>query len=656
MLINIQDDLIRLDRMGLLPELLVDKTGGGRILWGTNAYEDRGEAYRADREISRGLILGDNLGVIRTRARKDFEQQSERTRQHAEVFTPRWICNRMIDAIDADWFGLASMPDDGFKDMDRLFEKKKWKRYVDSKRLEITCGEGPFLMERYDAVTGDVVPVTERQGILDRKFRVLDHFTETKEDWLHWALRAVEATYGYEFQGDNLLIARINMVMTLLEWYEERWQEELSPGLLKKLGNKVSWNLWQMDGITNQLPYEADVPVEMDLFQPLNGGLPETTLKSSFCRIMDWRNEKKSIVYENIKGRLTGMKFDYIIGNPPYQDKTKGNNTTYAPQVYPLFMDEAYKVGRIVELIHPARFLFNAGSTSKDWNNKRLNDVHFKVLKYEVNSAKIFPNISLPGGIAVSYYNADKKYDPIIVFTPFTELNQILHKVIKDPSFKSIEPIVQTRTAYRLTPLMHSEHPEAINQVSKGHAYDMSSNIFDVLPQIFYDSQPADNHEYIRMYGRQNGERTYKFIRKDYVKDVWNLNAFKIVLSQADGAAGTIGNPIPARIIGHPIIESPNTGTTESFISIGAFKNENEAGNALKYIKGKFARTLVSVLKVTQAIPPGKWKYVPLQDFTEHSDIDWTQSIHDIDQQLYKKYGLSDEEISFIETHVKEMK
>ena len=296
MLINIQDDLIRLDRMGLLPELLVEKTGGGRILWGTNAYEDRGESYRADREISRGLILGDSLGVIRTRARKDFEQQSERTRQHAEVFTPRWICNQMIDAIDADWFGLERMPDDGFKELDHLFEKKKWKRYVDSKRLEITCGEGPFLMERYDAVTGDVVPVTERQGILDRKFRVLDHYTETKEDWLHWALRAVEATYGYEFQGDNLLIARINMVMTFLEWYEARWQDELPQGLLKKLGNKVSWNLWQMDGITNQLPYEADVPVEMDLFQPINGGLPMTKSKPSFCRIMDWRNEKKRIV------------------------------------------------------------------------------------------------------------------------------------------------------------------------------------------------------------------------------------------------------------------------------------------------------------------------------------------------------------------------
>lgn len=650
MLINIQDDLIRLDRMGLLPELLVDKTGGGRILWGTNAYEDRGESYRADREISRGLILGDNLGVIRTRARKDFEQQSERTRQHAEVFTPRWICNRMIDAIDADWFGLASMPDDGFKDMDRLFEKKKWKRYVDSKRLEITCGEGPFLMERYDAVTGDVVPVTERQGILDRKFRVLDHYTETKEDWLRWALRAVEATYGYEFQGDNLLIARINMVMTFLEWYEERWQEELSPGLLKKLGNKVSWNLWQMDGITNQLPYEADVPMEMDLFQPLNGGLPKTTLKPSFCRIMDWRNEKKSIIYENIKGRLTGMKFDYIIGNPPYQDETKGENKTYAPPIYNVFMDQAYAIGNKVELIHPARFLFNAGSTPKDWNKQMLKDPHFKILYYENISNKIFPRKDIKGGVVISYHDSTKDFGPIEIFTPYTELNTILKEVRSHKPFDSMEKIVISRTSYRMTDQMHKDHPEALGQLSNGHPYDMSTNIFDRLPQIFFDEKPDDGKKYIQIFGRENNGRVYKYVRRDYINDVKSLDEYKVFIPEGNGS-GKFGE-----IISSPVLAGPEIGSTESFLSVGGFDTYTESENALKYIKTKFARALLGVLKITQHITPEKWKYVPLQNFTEHSDIDWTQSIHDIDRQLYKKYGLSEEEISFIESHVKEMK
>ena len=145
------------------------------------------------------------------------------------------------------------------------------------------------------------------------------------------------------------------------------------------------------------------------------------------------------------------------------------------------------------------------------------------------------------------------------------------------------------------------------------------------------------------------------YIRRDYVKNVDNLEKYKLVLARADGAAGTIGNPIPARILGSVIVEKPGVGTTESFLSIGAFDDNVTANNALKYTKARFSRTLVSVLKTTQDITPEKWKYVPLQDFTENSDINWNTSIANIDKQLYKKYGLSQEEIDFIETHVKEM-
>lgn len=157
------------------------------------------------------------------------------------------------------------------------------------------------------------------------------------------------------------------------------------------------------------------------------------------------------------------------------------------------------------------------------------------------------------------------------------------------------------------------------------------------------------------MLGRKNGNRAYRYIRRVYVKEVENLDNFKIVMARADGAAGTIGNPVPARILGMPIIEEPQTGTTESFLSIGSFDSRETAENALKYTKSKFMRALVSVLKTTQDITPDKWKYVPLQDFTENSDIDWSKSIHEIDLQLYRKYGLDEKEIEFIESHVKEM-
>jgi len=348
-------------------------------------------------------------------------------------------------------------------------------------------------------------------------------------------------------------------------------------------------------------------------------------------------------------------KFDFVIGNPPYQEETVGENETYAPQLYYRFMDESYKVGKAVELIHPGRFLFNAGSTPKSWNQKMLHDKHFKIMEYNPDAKKYFNGIEITGGIAISYYDESEDFGEIGVFTPFNQLNTTYRKVISRQDFVSMESIVVTRTVYRLTDKLHEDYPDAISQLSKGHAYDMSSNIFERLPQVFYDEKPNDGCKYIRMLGRKNGNRAYMFLRRDYAKNVDNLDKYKIVLARADGAAGTVGNPVPARIIGAPSIEPPGTGTTESFLSIGAFSTLGEAEAALKYNKSRFLRALVGILKVTQDTTPEKWRFVPLQDFTPSSDIDWSASVADIDQQLYKKYGLSQAEIDFIETHVKEM-
>lgn len=349
--------------------------------------------------------------------------------------------------------------------------------------------------------------------------------------------------------------------------------------------------------------------------------------------------------------------FDYVIGNPPYQDDSVGDNDNYAPQVYNKFLDAAYNIANKVEMIHPGRFLFDAGSTPKEWNQRMLHDTHFKVLDYVANSKEVFPNVELPGGVAVSYRDEAHVFGPIYVFTPFEKLNNILHKVIDRQDFVSLEPIVITRTIYRITDELHHDYPNAIHQLSNGHEHDMSSNIFDALPQVFHEHLPIDTNKYIKMLGRKNGKRIYMYIKENYVNTsrVVNLWKYKVVLAQADGAAGTIGKPVPARVLGMPVVEPPGVGTTESFISIGAFNNEEEAIHAVKYIKTKFMRTLVSVLKVTQAINPGKFKYVPCQDFTSSSDIDWSKSVHEIDLQLYHKYRLDEDEINFIETHVKEM-
>lgn len=343
------------------------------------------------------------------------------------------------------------------------------------------------------------------------------------------------------------------------------------------------------------------------------------------------------------------MKFDFVIGNPPYQDESLGENKGFAPPVYHKFLEESYKIADSVEMIHPARFLFNAGSTPKQWNEKMLEDSHLKVKLFEQDSSKIFPNTDIKGGVTITYRDERKQYGAIGVFTPYEELNTIVRKVTTFPNVESLSKIVITRTAYRLTPKMHEEHPEAMSQLSKGHAYDMSTNIFERLPQIFFTSKPMDENEYIQIIGREGNSRVCKFIRKDYVNSVCNLDKYKILLPKANGS-GALGEVLSA-----PIIAPPFMGSTETFLSIGIFDTEKEANSALMYIKTKFVRVLLGILKTTQDITPDKWKYVPLQDFTPQSDINWSVSISDIDKQLYRKYGLSDEEVAFIETNVKEM-
>ena len=397
-LIDIQKDIRELSVMGLMEKLLADKTTGRHILWATDAYETEGEAYGRGREIELAEI-----SLVKTRARKAAEQQSSRTRRHGEVFTPRWVCDFMNDALDRDWFGVEKMEPDVWEDLDALFLQKKghktprWQRYVDSRRLEITCGEAPYLAERYDVSTGEEIEVSSRRGLLDRKLLAISHFTETREDWQHWALRAVEATYGYEFQGDNLLIARVNIMKTVMEHYFSKWEEAAPASFLRKLTNKVAWNLWQMDGLSGRIPYCAEDPEGVDLFSFGDIDIrPLLSVGQPVCRVYSWRSDCQSVSYEDVKARSCGMRFDYIVGNPPYQEDTV--ESTRKRPLYNCFMDEVYKVGRCVLLITPARFLFDAGQTPKVWNRKMLNDEHFKVLSYEANANEVFPNTDIKGG------------------------------------------------------------------------------------------------------------------------------------------------------------------------------------------------------------------------------------------------------------------
>ena len=339
------------------------------------------------------------------------------------------------------------------------------------------------------------------------------------------------------------------------------------------------------------------------------------------------------------------FKFDVVIGNPPYQEETIGDNKTFAPPVYHKFLDEAYKVGNIVDMITPARFLFNAGSTPKKWNKKMLSDDHLKVLFYEQDSSKVFENTDIKGGVAVTYRDDSKALGPIGTFTPIKELRHIIDKVVTD-KFVTFNTLIFAPESYKLTDKLHSDYPDAIENLSKGHKYDISTNIFDKLGNIFHQ---VKQHNDVGIYGRENNKRVLKWISLKYIKGPENFKNYKVFVPKSNGS-GTLGEKLTTPLIGKPLI-----GATQTFISIGNFKTKDEAEAVLKYIKTKFSRVMLGTLKVTQDNKKATWKNVPMQDFTSSSDIDWSKSISEIDQQLYKKYDLSEEEIDFIETHVKEM-
>ena len=348
---------------------------------------------------------------------------------------------------------------------------------------------------------------------------------------------------------------------------------------------------------------------------------------------------------QKVEEAFNQVKFDVIIGNPPYQNEGIGVVARDEP-IYHKFMDLSYSVADKAVLITPARFLFNAGQTPKAWNKQMLEDEHLKVLYYEQDSSKVFPNTDIKGGIVVTYRDNSSNFGAIETFTSFEELNSILHKVTLE-KFTSLNSILYGKSSYKFTSELYIKHPELKGRVSQNEEKSIGSNIFEKLPEIFSNSK---GNNLIGIYGRENNNRVMKWVDKSFVQSHPNLNKFKVLIPASNGS-GAIGEVLSTPLIGEPLI-----GYTQTFISFGAFDNKEEAENLLKYVKTKFMRVMLGTMKVTQHNQSKEvWKNVPMQNFTSTSDIDWSQSIAEVDQQLYKKYGLSEEEIQFIESKVKEM-
>lgn len=322
----------------ILEQLLKDRTTGGNIIWATNDYAELGDGYAFSDTIEVAKIIGEHEGVIKPRSEKAKAVQLARSRDKAEVFTPSWVCNKQNNLVDNEWFGRSDVfnheNDDHtwttnqnkieFPDT----EGKTWRDYVKEVRMEITCGEAPYLTSRYDTVTGEVIEPLDRIGLLDRKFRVvLENYGPDTDPikWFKWMKIALQSIYGYEWQGDSLLLARENILSSYVRFYMMRFgkREFPSEAKMKEVIDIITWNIWQMDGLKGVVPCSCIDKVTEERLDMFGGVVPQKKLPCPACksgerrdmhlhtgikcRIKDWdlvhdgNNKKGLYYYELIK-------------------------------------------------------------------------------------------------------------------------------------------------------------------------------------------------------------------------------------------------------------------------------------------------------------------------------------------------------------------
>ena len=357
----------------------------------------------------------------------------------------------------------------------------------------------------------------------------------------------------------------------------------------------------------------------------------------------------KITLKDEIKAGEKTVKFGAIIGNPPYQASAQGTSSSDDP-IYHMFLETSYNIGDIAILITPARFLFDAGKTPSDWNKKMLNDPHLKVPFFESDSAKVFKDILIPGGIAITYRDSRVEFGKIGKFVSYPELNVIRNKVWREEQ-DSIRTIIYSQNKFNLD-MLYNDYPEYRSIIgSNGKDRRFRQIIMERL-DVFTEEKKENNS--IRVLGLIKRARAYRYIPQKYVEDEIWIDKYKVFVPFSNGASGTLGDE-PARMISKPVLGMPGDGITQTFIGFGVFDSQFEAEALLKYIKTKFCRILLAILKVTQGNKSETWEYVPMQNFSRTSDIDWDKSIEEIDNQLYRKYALSEEDVAFINRRIAEI-
>ena len=667
----------------VLETLLKDKSTGKNIIWATDPPEELQtvmyEPVTDKSQITTQQLRLTHYEVVLPRMMKQTDTQQQRTRKKGEVFSPAWVCNKMNNALDADWFGALGAEESagqftvelpqGWQTVETPVQfpvckgrTPAWVQYVQSRRLEVTCGEAPFLASRYDAATGEMIPVARRIGILDRKLRVVSENAATEDEWRKYATHAVQSTYGYEYQGDNLLLARVNLLLTYAEHLQACWQRKPTKEELQPIATIISWNLWQMDGLRLSVPGGKPQPEteQLDLFSMF--GAAELQPPTVSCKVKNWRKGSHGTAqnFETIQEGSTSMKFDYVIGNPPYQEQTtsvvpKTNGQVRSKSIFQYFQIEADKIAtKASVLIYPgSRWIHRSGKGMADFGLKQINDVALRRIDFYPNSKEVFPGpVAIADGVSIVLKEKEKQ-------TP--RFDYVYHNNGECVSLEMDNP------GETLIPLNPSD-AVIVNKVEQFvndnkldylHGKILSQKLFGIESD-FVESNPNKVREYvsdadvdfsheIKLFtndkaGKKGRAKWFVADRNVVSTSVKYIDEWQVVVSSANAGGQKRDNQIE-------IIDN-HSAFGRARVALSSFTTKQEAVDFYNYARTYLVRFMF--LMTDEALTSLGKRVPDLMDYTENNPIiDFSAPL---DNQLYQLVGLKPAEIKHIEDTINNLR
>lgn len=634
----------------------------------------KGAGYQFSDPIDITAITGVNNGIIRPHTDKTKEEKEKRTRDKAEVFTPSWVCNAQNNLIDNNWFGIENVFnkesfENGIhhwhssKDKISFQRGKTWQDYVCENRMEIACGEAPYLVSRNDSTTGDPIQISQRIGLLDRKLRVVNENVDTPEEWCLWAIAALKSAYGFEWQGDNLLLAREALLYTFVDFFNEFTAKgdfkdaRLDNKTLKLAAHIISWNIFQMDGVNMVLPtachdsldntYQLIAKWDKSLLTPM-----QQPIETTECRSLPGFNAQDFASHDRLSEKAVSSRhfaINAIVGNPPYQLEGASGGNNDAP-IYQTFSSNANNLASdYASVILPSRW-FAAGRENLlgKYRNEMLTCGHIKTLITYADGKDLFPNVEIKGGICYYLYNRHHSGACDYSFIK----NGLTENIAMDLSDFDIlirEPML-SKIVKKVTDKARKANMGFVDSIiSNDTPFGIPSNprTSKKTPFCVYASK-SDKHD-VLLYHIEKQKRKVEYAAlADIKKNAKDIDLPKVFVP------GTGGSGRDKYVLGKPEFAPSHSVCSQSYL-YSVFETDEQAVNFYKYLHTKFLRILVSAMKITQSAPQRVYRFAPLQNFGNDSDIDWTQSITDIDKQLYAKYGLDriNGAIDYIESSLK---